>query len=242
VVLDPEWETLRRCWVGSVPLGEAATLVAGLTVGEAYALREHVIDLPPGALPSGAVRLVTSGLIRRYRDLWGQKTAHYLKRRYRRPAIMAQALPGPRCDQALGEKIIVAGLGLRPQTFVDRGLTQASVATTIITEAAWPLGALCALLNSELVARLFRALFGGLALSGGYLRFGKRELGLLPLPKVSADDPRVAELDELSLRIAKADASETAALDAEIEALVRSLYAIEPGELQQSQRSAFTRS
>jgi hypothetical protein len=100
------------------------------------------------------------------------------------------------------------------------------VSTTIIPGAAWPLGALGAVLNSEIVARLYRALFGGLALAGGYLRFGQRELALLPVPDVPAGDPRVARLDALAADMARADTLARADLDAQIDALVGELYGV----------------
>jgi hypothetical protein len=196
--LDPAFDALRVCWEGNVrPLGEVAVIHAGLTVGEAYALRESVFDAPPNWLPEGFYQLVTTGLIRRYGSAWGKTRATYLRRTFRRPLIAGHALPPRRREQAGQAKIVVAGLGLEPRALVDRGAIQASVATVILVGAAWPLDALCALINSSLMARLYRALFGGLALRGGYLRFGKRELSLLPIPAVPGDDPRVARLEAL---------------------------------------------
>lgn len=229
--LDPAWGLLRRCFEGSRPLGEAAELSAGLAVGEAYALRERVVDSPLGQIPAEGFMLLTSGLIRRHGSLWGCKPARYLKRTYRRPIVMCHALPERRRRQAASPKLIVSGLSRRPQAVLDGGLTQASVATTIIYDAAWPLGALAAVLNSELMARLYRALFGGLALSGGYLRVGQRELAHLPLPALPADDPRVARLDGLGRQIARADVVAAGDLDEQIDALVYALYGIDPAEL-----------
>ena len=185
------------------------------------------MDVPLGVLPPDAVRLVTSGLIERHRCQWGASPARFLNRRYRRPAIMLHALPPRRREQALAPKLVVSGLGLRPRAFLDRGITQASVATTIITSGGWPLGALCAVLNSSLAARLYRALFGGLALGSGYLRFGKRELALLPLPDVPADDPRLARLDALVAAMPGANPIARADLDARIDALVLALYGLD---------------
>lgn len=229
--LDPAWDVLRRCLPGTVPLGEVAALSAGLTVGEAYDLRPRVVDAGPGPLSPDAVRLLTSGLIRRHTTLWGRKDASYLKRRYVRPFVMLGALPARRRAHACAEKLIVAGLGRRPQVVHDRGMAQASVSTVVILEAEWPLGALCAVLNSALVARLYRALFGGLALSGGYLRFGQRELSLLPLPDIPAGDARITRLSALAAQYTRADALIRTDLDAEIDPLVCDLYGLDPADL-----------
>jgi len=223
-LLDPDWDLLRRCFEGTRPLGDLAELAAGLTVGEAYDLRDRVIEAP-GLLPLNSCRLLTSGLLERYVTRWGQVRAPFLKRSFRRPVIPSAALPERRQAQAAGPKLVIAGMGLRPRVYHDAGLSQASVSTVIITEAAWPLGALCALLNAGLLARLYRALYGGLALSGGYLRFGKRELASMPLPDLPAGDPRIAALDRLAAQ--RAASVRDAPLDARIDALVCSLYGID---------------
>lgn len=231
VVFDPAWDELRKCLEDTIPLGETATLTSGLTVGEAYDLRPAVRGASPGIRLEDAYRLVTSGLIRRYHTVWGKTPARYLKQTYRRPIIPADALPPRRREQAASTKIIVCGMSKYPTAVVDEGMMQASVATTVIMETRWPLGALCAVLNSRLMARLYRALFGGLALSGDYLRFGKRELSLLPLPDVPVDDPRITELDELAGRMARANESERHAIDAQIDTLIYELYHIDPAIL-----------
>ena len=226
VALSEEWPELRHIWERDVVLlGDMATLSAGMTVGEAYDLRDAVFDAPPNRpLPTGFFMLVTSGLIRRYQSLWGQTTARYLKSVYRRPVIPAHRLPSRRYEQSTGEKIVIAGMGLRPRGLLDRGVMQAAVATVIITEAVWPLGALCAVLNSELMARMYRAMFGGLALSGGYLRFGQRELAALPLPRLESDDPHLTRLAKLADEAMRADSLVRSEVEAEIDGLVYELY------------------
>lgn len=225
--LDRRWSALRPCFAGTRRLDEVADLHGGLTVAEAYDLRERVIDAPFGALPTDAVRLITTGVIGRYRVGWGRKKTRFLKRSYHYPSLMLSALPPRRRDQARAPKIIVAGLSQQPRALVDLGLSQASVSTTILTSERWPLGALCALLNATLIARLYRALYGGLALSGGYLRVGKRELAALPVPALDGDDPRVRRLDELARQAATADPLSLPALDGEVDALVCDLYGVD---------------
>ncbi len=221
--LDSEWESLQRCLEGTRPLGEVAAVLGGLTVGEAYELREFVGEAPDGP---GCFRLATTGLIGRHHSAWGEKPARFLKSDYQRPALPAECLPSRRREQAASAKLVVAGLGRAPRAFVDGGRYQASVSTLIVLEAAWPLYALCAVLNARLMARLYRALFGGLALAGGYLRFGKRELSVLPIPDARPDDPRLLALDRLARRRAAAD-GDGLTLDGEIDRLVEQLYGLE---------------
>ena len=187
-VVAHDFEEVRRLWEGdSIPLGDGAHISAGLTVSEAYALREAVIDAPPNLISGEFYPLITTGLIGRGRVTWGEGRGRFLKRTYRRPVVAESVLPVRRREQARGAKIIVAGLGREPRAFYDAGGMLASVGTLIITEADWPLPLLCNWLNSPEVARLYQVLFGGLALSGGYLRFGKRELALLPVPRALPD-------------------------------------------------------
>ncbi|MBN1119602.1 MAG: N-6 DNA methylase [Anaerolineae bacterium] len=229
--LAPDWDVLRGHLTRTVPLDSIAALNGGLTVDEAYQLRDKVVDVPINTLPADSVRLLTSGLIRRHGSWWGIKNARYLKRSYRRPVVMCHALPERRREQANTHKIIVSGLSRRPEAVVDRGLAQASVSTTILTGTAWPIDALCALLNSSMIARLTQALFGALALSGGYLRLGKRELGLLPVPDLPPDDPRMGELDSLgaqmAVQVARGDRVAASDLDEQIDRLVERLYGVQ---------------
>lgn len=225
-VFDPDWDILQGCFSGTARLGDLATLAGGLTVGEAYDLRPQVVDVADDLPPDGWYKLVTTRLIRRCHSTWGEVPARYLKQTYLRPAVPAEALPPRRREQAASPKILVAGMGQRVRALVDRGEMQASVATTVILDPAWPPDALCALLNSALIARLYRALYGGLALSGGYLRFARRELSRLPVPELPADDPRLARLAELGRRMAQASSDERPAIDDEIDRLVYALYRI----------------
>jgi hypothetical protein len=227
--LDPEWETLRGCLEQTRPLGEIAAVRGGMTVGEAYELREFVGEASVSDEAS-CFRLATTGLIGRHRSAWGEKPARFLKADYQRPALPADCLPSRRCEQAASAKLVVAGLGRVPRAFVDAGRYQASVSTFIVLDSAWPLHALCAVLNSRLMARLYRALFGGLALAGGYLRFGKRELSVLPIPDAYPNDPRLLALDRLARRRAEANGNGPA-LDGEIDRLVDRLYEIESHSL-----------
>jgi hypothetical protein len=222
-VLDPRFEMLRQCWQGSVrPLGDCAHIAAGLTVSEAYNLRDTVIDAPPTLISGGFIPLITTGLIGRHRLTWGGTRTQFLKRSFRRPVVPDHILPPRRREQVNTAKLLVAGLGLTPRAALDRGGMLASVGALIVYESLWPLGALCAWLNSELIADVYRALYGGLALSGGYLRFGKRELSRLPLPDVPPNDPRITALDALGWQAVTGSLYE-----AEINRIVRSLYGLE---------------
>jgi hypothetical protein len=199
-LLDPDWRILKPLLKRGQPISEMAEMAAGLTVAEAYKLRAHVFDADSDDLLEDTFRLITSGLIAANRSRWGELTARFLGARFGRPAVRGSALPTRRLAQASQPKLIIGGMGLAPRAVLDDGRSQASVATVIITHSGWPLGALGALINSRMMGRLARAMFGALALGGGHIRFGKREIGRLPLPDVASDDPRIDELARLADR------------------------------------------
>jgi hypothetical protein len=219
--LDAEWETLKRCWDHAHPLGGRAEISAGLATAEAYHLKASIVEVDE-PLPDRWYALITTGAIGCYESKWGCKPTRFLNGNYVRPALPGSSLPARRFAQTISPKVIIGGIGIEPRAWVDReGHCQASVATVIITGAEWPLDALCAWLNSEKVGRLYRALFGSLALSGGYLRIGQRELALLPLPDVSGSDPRIKELARLGLRRAQVN---DASIEVEIAGIIDALY------------------
>ncbi|MCC6904741.1 MAG: N-6 DNA methylase, partial [Anaerolineae bacterium] len=215
--LDPDWPHLRRFFEGTIPLGEVATLSAGMTVAEAYTLRDAVYEQANGQPESGALRLVTSGVIERYSLGWGERPVRFLSRTYRRPLIPAEVLPARRLEQARSAKIIISGMGQSIRAALDDGRVQPAVATVMVTASDWPLEVLCVLLNSGLLSRVYRALFGGLALNGGYLRYGKRELAQLPLPAAIPSQYRMQAL----ARLAQLPDGSRAVLDRAVENLYR---------------------
>lgn len=219
-VFDDEWHLVQRSLQHTISLVDIADLSAGLTVDEAYSIKPNVVDCMPDDTCVG-FRLLTTGIIKRYRETWATDSVRFLKRRLDRPIVPTSVLSARRVEQASGRKLVIAGMGQRPRVLLDEGGVLASVSTVIVTYSSWPLEALCALLNSDRVAWLYRLMYGGLALSGGYLRFGKRELAALPIPDVALADPRLTKLTELYwLRI------ETDEVEVEINALVDSLYGL----------------
>ncbi len=227
-LFSPDWEALAACLKAMPRLADAADISAGLSVSEAYDLRDRVIESPMPSPPLNAFMALPSGLITRYGMLWGQRKAYILKRCFQRPVIPMAAVPERRRAQSHASKIILSGMALRPQAYLDPGLSQACVATVIITGANWPLAALCAYLNSGVIARIYRAMYGGLALSGGYLRFGKRELGGLPFPAAGPEDPRVMALADLYHAMIRVDdAGDAARLEESIDSLVVDLLGLD---------------
>ena len=101
--------------------------------------------------------------------------------------------------------IILSGMSRRPTAFFDEdGKYCAGKSTVLVLEPkeGVSLGVITHILNSRIAALIYKALYGGLALAGGYLRFGPPQLAAFPIPTelfgsehvVIDDDPSVSAL------------------------------------------------
>jgi len=165
-------------------LDSITAVVGAATVAEAYALT-HWIQTCPTPEPSD-LRLVNSGTIDRYRNLWGQKRLRYLGQTYQHPIVAAERLlhlSPKRLDQARQPKIIVAGMSQRLECILDQtggilaGKSTSVIRQTDIVDLRYLLG----LLNSRLLSFYLLTRFGGNRLQGGYLRIGPPQLRQLPI-------------------------------------------------------------
>lgn len=233
VLLSEEWTECARALARAVPLGTVARIAGAATVAEAYEMAELITDWPVDtALPANRYPVVNTGTIGRYRHAWGERPLRYLRRRYGRPVIAAAILRAKwprRAAQAAAPKLIVAGLAREPRAVWDRsGELLAAKSTIVITSTQVDLPLLAAILNSHWMARVYRALFGGLALQGGYLQFTTAHLKALPFPAPgswSAQRPLEHEIQTLVDAIYRTnDPAEFQRLDEAIEAHVENLF------------------
>lgn len=169
----------------TVPLTHHVDVLGAATVAEAYEIAAAVHD-GSGTVPRNHAKFVVSGNIRPGSTTWETTPVQYLKKRYHRPVVDLARIPAKRRAQALAPKIIISGLSKRPVAFLDANgefLAGKSTVLVISRDPDTHLEPFAAILNSELGALLYVALFGGLALAGGYLRFGPPQVGALPVPK-----------------------------------------------------------
>jgi SAM-dependent methyltransferase len=161
------------------PLGELAEVRGAATVAEAYAIAGLVREGP------GGLRMINSGTIDAYEQLWGRKRMRYLGSMYMWPVIPDEfltSLPAKRLQDARTPKVIVSGMTRRPEAVLDRdGTVLAGKSTTIVTGAAIDLRYVVAVLNSGLMGWYYRAVFGGARLSGGYLTLGPPQIRQVPV-------------------------------------------------------------
>lgn len=172
--------------LNTVPLEHHAEVSGAATVAEAYEIAPAICDLGRSALPPDHAKFVVSGNLRSFSTTWATAPVQYLKTRYVMPVVDLTRIPPKRRAQALCRKIIISGLSKRPVAFLDENAEFLAGKSTVIVMDRTKnehLTALTAILNSELGALLYTGLFGGLALAGGYLRFGTPQVAAVPVPR-----------------------------------------------------------
>ncbi len=189
-LLDRECETIARRLPSLPRLADLADVCGAATVAEAYAWQPAIVDRGRGLWeddPERYAPFVVSGNIVPAGHTWAERPVRYLGRSYREPVLDLQhpAVSARRRRQIRAGKIILSGLARRPTCVWDDGGLAAGKSTVLVIPRPGVGGReLAAALNGEEQARIYRLLFGSLALSGGYLRFGPpqmRELPVLPM-------------------------------------------------------------
>jgi Eco57I restriction-modification methylase len=165
-------------------LSAVASVHGAATVAEAYELAPLIREA--GAAAAGDLRVVNSGTIDRYLNLWGEKPMRYLGSSYVHPVVppgAASQIPAARLRQARTPKIIVAGMTRILECIADLpGALWPAKSTTVIeadADLCWLLG----ILNSRLMTFYYLSVYGGDRLQGGYLRVGPPQLRTLPVPE-----------------------------------------------------------
>ena len=179
-------EIIETALVDTVDLGTRASVSGAATVAEAYELISALEESDTQEIPSGFSKFVVSGNIRPFRVTWEDAPVQYLKRRYTKPIANLNAIPEKRRNQALKPKVIISGMAKRPVAFEDsKGEYLSGKSTVIIIDPkdGINLKTITAVLNSKLGSLIYFGLYSGLALSGGYLRFGPPQISAFPIPK-----------------------------------------------------------
>lgn len=180
-------DLLGEALAASVDLGHHFDVSASATVSEAYEIAPFVRSNANEALPPGHARFVVSGNVRPFATSWADSPVRYLKERYVFASVELSGLPPARRVQTQTPKLIISGMAKRPTAFFDRvGEYCAGVSTVIVLqpdEEGMPLELLACVLNSRVGALIYRGLYAGLGLAGGYLRFGSPQIAAFPIPE-----------------------------------------------------------
>jgi predicted type IV restriction endonuclease len=210
-------------------LSTVASVHGAAIVAEAYELAPLIADAEPAA--PGDLRVVNSGTIDRYVNLWGKRPMRYLGKSYVHPVVpqdAADRLPAVRLRQARTPKIIAAGMTRVPECIADlSGAILPAKSTTIIESDAdlcWLLG----ILNSRLMGFYFLSVYGGDRLRGGYLRIGPPQLRALPVPEYDqANDVHRALAECVRRLLAVRERRPAAATPAESALAARQVHVLE---------------
>lgn len=133
-------------------------------------------------------KLVNTGTIDPYINLWGVTKTAYLKHKYLYPSISKQAFLNKfprRVRQANSPKIIISGMRYFECYFDEKGEYIAGKSTIILLEPKEErfFKLLLAILNSKLISFYIKQSFSTLGIGGG-INFTKDMVANLPIPKI----------------------------------------------------------
>ena len=209
-------------------LGDFATISGAATVSEAYEWKDSLIDEGQGLLlgdPDRYRPFVVSGNLRSYFHTWESRSVQYIKHKYNKPVLDTshQSISKTRREQIKREKVIVSGMSKRPIAVYDRNGIAAGKSTILISATKSEDNLfICGLLNSDIVQRIYSAMYGSLALAGGYLRFGPPQIKEIPIPKANQEER--GEIADLVLERGLAGDSDVAEYERKINEAVSKLY------------------
>ena len=209
-------------------LGDFAAVNGAATVSEAYDWKASLTDEGEGLLSSDPDRyrpFVVSGNLRSYFHTWESRPVQYIKQKYNKPVLDTshQSISNTRREQIKREKVIVSGMSKRPIAVYDpNGIAAGKSTILIVANKPEENLFICGLLNSDIVQRIYSAMYGSLALAGGYLRFGPPQIKEIPIPKANYEERR--EIADLVLERGLASGSDVAKYDRKINAAVLKLY------------------
>ncbi len=210
------------------------------TVSEAYEIKKFIKE---AGKYSKYKKLVNTGTIDQYVNLWGKKKTRYIKSSFNKPIILDKDLKKfslNRYVQSKSEKIIVAGMTKKLECVLDKGECYAAKSTTIILPGEKDLRFLLAILNSKLISFWYQLFFKSLSLAGGFIRIGGHELAKVPLVDATPGaEKKLVKLVDQILAITKspdyfdncAKQAKVKKLEAEIDKLVYKLYDLTPEEI-----------
>jgi len=172
----------RRILSTYPPLKDYCEIRGAATVNEAYRIKELISCSENVATKS--LKFINSGAIDPYRSLWRHKAIRYLNQSYELPIIRRKdlhCLPKMRRKQAESQKIIVAGMTRKLECYLDDNRQYLAGKSTTVIFSEVDLRYLVGILNSTLITYIYKNLFGGDALAGGYLRIGPPQLKKIPI-------------------------------------------------------------
>ena len=188
-----------------IKISDIATVSDGMTTGEAYELRNILLTGSTEDLNnSSKIKLVNTGTIDPFQNLWSLQKIKYLGFVGECPVIDAdtlkQVLP-KRYAQSQKTKIVVAGMSNRIEAVVvPKSFLCGKSAVQIIPHDGICPYVLCCFLNSIAYTYLYQGLFSMRGMGGSSMNIGPRQIEQLPIPYscTSHDQSIIQNIKKLS--------------------------------------------
>lgn len=148
------------------------------TVNEAYLIKEILED----KVSIDSLKLINTGTIDRYSNLWGVSKTQYIKDSYLTPSInklkLYKIIPN-RVKNIIQKRIVLAGMVKNLEaTIIDENYYSSKSTSIILSKdlTKYKLEYLLGLLNSRLLSYIFIEINKHNSMSGGYLNVSKKQL------------------------------------------------------------------
>jgi len=181
-LLSPQVEILEELIFGCDSLDKVATVRATTTAAEAEKFGASL-----ASEAEDGWKTLNTGTLDPFVNLWDKKPIRHQGRDVINPMLPRTAVTSQRAELYDTPKILVAKMALAFEGFLDNGGDYAALNSNCILRpnSNWTLQALIVLLHSSTVAFVYKQLFDGLRMSGGYLPFQAPQLKCIPVPKIS---------------------------------------------------------
>lgn len=213
-------------------LGDYIDVENPFSTSEAY---ELINVLKDDNLESG-YKLINTGTIDPYVNLWGNKITSYLKGKYLYPTIDKKAFQTSfpkRVRQASVPKIIITGMRYFECFYDMFGNYVAGKSTIILLNPKnnQLFKVLLGILNSKLISFYIRGSYSTLGIGGG-INFSRDMVESLPMPILSGNENSIISKVDAIIKAKSADINaDTSILESEIDHLVYKLYGLTEEEI-----------
>ena len=208
-------------------LGDYIDVENPFSTSEAYEL----INLLKDENMKSSYKLINTGTIDPYINLWGKKVTSYLKGKYKYPTIDRNAFQikfPKRVRQASVPKIIITGMRYF-ECFYDMSGNYVAGKSTIILlnpKDSKLFKVLLGILNSKLITFFIRGSYSTLGIGGG-INFSRDMVESLPMPILLGNENDIISRVDTIIKSKSVNVdTDTSALETEIDCLVYQLYGL----------------
>ena len=198
-------DILIKALRNSTSLDDVSEVYGSATVAEGSEyprlIHEGNVDTDDAML-TGYSRFVVSGTVFRYMTKWETDRVKFTRQSYNRPLIsLASPMPERRIRQAQTSKLMICKVALGPRAFLDLYGEYAGAYVTYVFKKTQTLHYLCGIINSKLMAFLFRLLYDALAMGGGYLRFQPPQMRRVPIRTIDFTNPEDVQMHDEMVKL-----------------------------------------